>query len=80
MQYQEDDDDYRKRKQQRIAQLSMDDDDETEENVVLFEMTYASLIACIVAGFFRRLLFYRVETIVSRLSVQGVRAIIDDTD
>ncbi|CAF3389707.1 unnamed protein product [Rotaria socialis] len=41
-----------------IMKLSMhDDDDETEENVVLFEMTYASLIACIVAGFFRRLLF-----------------------
>ncbi|CAF3384566.1 unnamed protein product [Rotaria sp. Silwood1] len=71
---------YRKRKQQRIAQLSYDDDYETEENVLLFETTYASLIARIAAGFFGQLLFYPVETIVHRLHVQGVRAIIDNTD
>ncbi|CAF2394515.1 unnamed protein product [Rotaria sp. Silwood2] len=71
---------YRKRKQQRIAQLSLDDDHETEENVLLFETTYASLIAHIAAGFFGQLLFYPVETIVHRLHVQGVRAIIDNTD
>ncbi|CAF0889267.1 unnamed protein product [Rotaria sordida] len=71
---------YRKRKQRRIAQLSLDDDYETEENVLLFETTYASLIARIAAGFFGQLLFYPVETIVHRLHVQGVRAIIDNTD
>ncbi|UJR34974.1 hypothetical protein I4U23_027753 [Adineta vaga] len=71
---------YRKRKQKRIAQLSMDDDYETEENVLLFETTYASLIARIAAGFFGQVLFYPVETIVHRLHVQGVRAIIDNTD
>jgi hypothetical protein len=58
----------------------MDDDYETEENVLLFETTYASLIARIAAGFFGQLLFYPVETIVHRLHVQGVRAIIDNTD
>jgi solute carrier family 25 protein 46 len=71
---------YRKRKQRRVVQLSMDDDYETEENVLLFETTYASLIARIASGFFGQLLFYPVETIVHRLHVQGVRAIIDNTD
>jgi len=71
---------YRKRKQRRIAQISMDDDFETEENVLHFETTYASLIAGIAAGFFGQVLFYPVETIVHRLHVQGVRAIIDNTD
>jgi len=60
--------------------LSVDDDYETEENALLFETTYAALIARIAAGFFGQLLFYPVETIVHRLHVQGVRAIIDNTD
>ncbi|CAF1551071.1 unnamed protein product [Rotaria magnacalcarata] len=76
----QDADRYRKRKQRRIAQVSLDDDYETEENVLLFETTYASIIARIAAGFFGQLLFYPVETIVHRLHVQGVRAIIDNTD
>ena len=58
----------------------MDEDYDSEENVLLFETTYASLIARIAAGFFGQLLFYPVETIVHRLHVQGVRAIIDNTD
>ncbi|CAF0893736.1 unnamed protein product [Rotaria sordida] len=40
--------------------VAMDDDYETEENVLLFERTYASLIACIAPGFFGQLLFYPV--------------------
>ena len=58
----------------------MDDDHETEENALLFETTYASIIARIASGFFGQLLFYPVETIVHRLHVQGIRAIIDNTD
>ena len=57
----------------------MDVDYETQENI-LFETTYASLIARIAASFFGQVLFYPVETIVHRLHVQGVRAIIDNTD
>ncbi|CAF3776518.1 unnamed protein product [Rotaria sp. Silwood1] len=58
----------------------MDDDYETEENDLLLEMIYASLIAYIVADFFGQLLFYSIETIVHRLHVQGVRTIVDNTD
>ncbi|CAF4161651.1 unnamed protein product, partial [Rotaria sordida] len=60
--------------------VAMDDDYETEENVLLFERTYASLIACIAPGFFGQLLFYPVETIVHHLHVQGVRSIINNPD
>ena len=48
--------------------------------MLLFETTYASLIARIAADFLGQIVFYPVETIVHRLHVQGVRAIIDNTD
>ncbi|CAF3947161.1 unnamed protein product, partial [Rotaria sp. Silwood1] len=51
--------------------LSINDDYETTEDVLLFETTYASLIACITAGFFDQLLFYSVETI-----IQGVPKVV----
>lgn len=58
----------------------MDEDYENEENLLLFETTYASTIARLAAGFFSQMIFYPIETIVHRLHVQGVRAIIDNTD
>ena len=38
------------------------------------------MVARIAAGFFGQMIFYPLETIVHRLHVQGVRAIIDNTD
>ena len=61
-------------------QFTLDVDYETEENARLFESTYASLVARTVAGFVAQMVFYPLETIVHRLHVQGVRAIIDNTD
>ncbi|CAF0986328.1 unnamed protein product [Didymodactylos carnosus] len=71
---------YRKTKQQKITHLSIDDDYELEENVLLFETTYASIIARIASTFLSQALFYPIETVIHRLYVQGVRAIIDNTD
>ncbi|CAF0974296.1 unnamed protein product [Didymodactylos carnosus] len=71
---------YRKIKQRRMAHLSIDEDYELEENVLLFETTYASIIARVASAFLSQAIFYPIETVVHRLHVQGVRAIIDNTD